>query len=143
MTRKKTYYNTPPFKSDSPDYNIVCINKTQSGDTIKTERYYNGNLEFTRYEFTEGTATKEIMYTPENELIYSSVTLDLGNNRQLYITTDPEFQSTDSIYYDNDKEIKEIVTSPDSKSTRLYEYDKHGNLSKKLEYKTFKNHYLF
>ena len=107
--------------------NIIYFHTIESGDTITTKRYYNGELQEIILEIKEADAIKELTYDADNVLIESQKTITSGDV-EIKVTYHPEFHANDSIFYFHDKIIKSVLIFPDHKSITLTEYDERGNL---------------
>ena len=139
--RELLFSDSLPATFDAAGADIVLYKTIENGDTIKTERYFNGVLEVTALTVTERNITKEFDCDSDNVLTLSRETLELGGERIVEVINFPESHSTHSSFYFKDKEIKSVSISPESQRVTLTEYDEHGNVLKEKEYILFLEKY--
>ena len=130
------FYDSIPPTFSYRDSHIVFYKTIKNGDTIKTERYYNGELDEITLTVNKKAVTKEFTYMPNNVLILSQEILELGDKR-IEVTNIPKLHTIDSLFYSNNKEIKSVLISKEQRNTTLTEYDEHGNILSQKEYIVF------
>jgi hypothetical protein len=135
VKRTRFYYVSPPVGQES-SFDAVFFEKKQSGDTLYITRYDNGIRSDVVKTYGTSAHRRELTFAPDGDLMLSVETIQQGDEKRI-ITRQPEFQSTDSLFYVNDREIKSVSVSPEQKTTVISEYDEFGNVTKESRYTEF------
>lgn len=135
--KKLRFYNTTPTVEPSLNLDIIYFHTDKLGDTLITKRYCNGNLEQTTLEIKKTGLVQELTYNSSNKLLLSQETITQSEEKWIEVIHSSEFNTTDSIYYLKNKEIKSVSISPESKTIILSEYDKYENLLTQKHYTFF------
>ena len=129
----KYFHGVKPTIRPNEDVTVVYFEEECVGDTIITKRYENDVLADIYKTYEDGKSKYELTLTPDYDLVLLNETIERGNEK-IEITNFPEFKSTDSLFYLNNKKIRWVAVSPDFRT--ITEYDSYGNIFR--ETKMFK-----
>jgi hypothetical protein len=138
MQKTLFYHDTLPSPSHNSSFHIVCFDNETINDTARTRRYDNGVLTDIFVMYEKDGSKWELTFTPDEDLVLSSETIE-ENSEKTVIIKSIEFQSIDSLFYQNHKGIKSVSVSPEQCITVIMEYDEYGNIAKEMRYTKFSN----
>ncbi|MDR2918660.1 MAG: hypothetical protein LBV72_04760 [Tannerella sp.] len=101
----------------------------QSGDTLIQDVYIEGVLSY-KIKRSPGYMSQDSYYKGRHSTKYTEIT---NGAQKTVISWDIQQNTGDSIYYENDLIIREVLIFPDIESRNYYSYDTKGNMTEERQ----------
>lgn len=111
---------------------VICYSEKAVGDTIINQQIVNGVVESVVKTCTRDDEKVELIYDQDMVLLESRCEFE-KNGYNITVDNNLWRNSTDSLYYQDKKQIKSVSISDERKIIESWEYDKQGNVIKNIQ----------
>ena len=124
-----TYNNLPDNITVTPYHEQVSYLTEAAGDTVISKRFVNLELADVHKVLEIDNYKLQQSFNAQGLLLLMEETATNGNMK-IEVVNFLEYNSTDSIFFENDRKVRSVSVMPDSKIEVTYEYDSYGNVQK-------------